>query len=84
LTVVTETYTLFIKYRFNSHYNLHRIYYSLIVYTNVVYIDRQAGRRAGGRVSGGADGQAVRERKVYYLKALQVSQFIQCSWVHAL
>lgn len=45
-TVVTETYTIFNKYRLNSHYNynLHRIYYSLIVFTNVVDIDRQAGR----------------------------------------
>ena len=40
-TVFTETCTVFNKYRLNSRYNLHRIYYFLIVYTNTVDIDRQ-------------------------------------------
>ena len=56
-TVVTETYRMFNKYKLNSHYNLHRIYYSLIVYTNVVAIDRQTGRQA--------DMQAGNEREKF-------------------
>jgi hypothetical protein len=45
-------YIMFNEHRLNTYYNLQWIYYSLIVYTNVVDIDSQAGGQAGRQAGG--------------------------------